>query len=170
MKHGDRTLVGFVTRQDIFSRPEEEQLALIMRRDYPSIGPDADVKEAARILIEECVGHLPVVENGKLIGIVTPTDLLIVVEKNNDMTPVVNIARSACVPIYEGAPLSVALTTFKVAKVNSLPVLDDGARLTGIITDRDIFNQSVVDGSVVMSDLGLNSDSDNWSWEGLKEM
>jgi len=49
-------------------------------------------------------------------------------------------------------------------------VLDENARLTGIITDRDIFNQSVVDGSVVMSDLGLSQDVENWSWEGLRNV
>jgi CBS domain-containing protein len=170
VKHGEKTLAGFVTRQDIFARPEEEQLAMLMRRDYPTIGPDADVKEAARLLVENDASHLPVVEDGKLIGIVTPTDMLIVVEKNNDLTPVMDIERSVCVPIFEGAPLSVALVTFKVANVNALPVLDENARLTGIITDRDIFNQSVIDGAVVMSDLGLNEDADNWSWGGLRNV
>jgi len=170
VKHGEKTYAGFVTRQDIFARPEEEQLALIMRRDYPTIGPDADVKDAVRMLLDDGASHLPVVENGKLVGILTPTDMLMVVEKNNDLTPVADIQRSTCAPIFEGAPLSVALVTFKVAKVNALPVLDENARLTGIITDRDIFNQSVVDGAVVMSDLGLNEDADNWSWEGLRNV
>jgi CBS domain-containing protein len=170
VKHGERTLVGFVTRQDLFSRPEEEQLAMLMKRDYPSIGPEADVKTAARQLIEMCAAHLPVVEDGKLVGIVTPSDLLIVVEKNNDMTPVISIERSPCVPIFEGSPLSVALVAFKVANVNALPVLDENARLTGIITDRDIFNQSVVDASVVMSDLGLTNNAEDISWGGLSNV
>jgi CBS domain-containing protein len=170
VKRSDKTLVGFVTRQDILSRPEEEQLALLIRRDYPTISPDSDVKDAARLIVENGVRHIPVVEDGKLAGIVTPKDLLIVVEKNNDMTPVIEIERSTCVPIYEGSPLSVALITFKVADVTALPVLDENARLTGIITDRDIFNQSVVDGSVVMSDLGLSQDMENWSWEGLRNV
>jgi CBS domain-containing protein len=170
IKRSDKSLVGFVTRQDIFSRPEEEQLALLIRRDCPTISPDSDVKDAARLIVENGVRHIPVVEDGRLEGIVTPKDLLIVVEKNNDMTPVIEIERSTCVPIYEGSPLSVALITFKVANVTALPVLDENARLTGIITDRDIFNQSVVDGSVVMSDLGLSQDLENWSWEGLRNV
>ena len=170
IKHSDKTLIGFVTRQDIFNRPEEEQLALLIRRDYPTISPDSDVKDAARLIVENGVRHIPVVEDGRLAGIVTPKDLLIVVEKNNDMTPVIEIERSTCAPIYEGSPLSVALITLKVANVTALPVLDENARLTGIITDRDIFNQSVVDGSVVMSDLGLSQDVENWSWEGLRNV
>ena len=170
VKHSDQSLVGFVTRQDIFSRPEEEQLALLIRRDCPTISPDSDVRDAAKLIVENGLSHVPVVDDGKLVGIVTPSDLLIVVEKNNDMTPVIDIERSTCVPIFEGSPLSVALITFKVANVSALPVLDENARLTGIITDRDIFNQSVVDGSVVMSDLGLSQDTDNWSWGGLRNV
>jgi CBS domain-containing protein len=170
IKRSDKTLIGFVTRQDIFNRPEEEQLALLIRRDYPTISPDSDVKDAARLIVENGVRHIPVIEDGRLAGIVTPKDLLIAVEKNNDMTPVIEIERSTCVPIYEGSPLSVALITFKIANVAALPVLDENARLTGIITDRDIFNQSVVDGSVVMSDLGLSQDLENWSWGGLRNV
>jgi len=170
VRSSDKTLAGFVTRQDIFMRPEEEQLAMLLRRDYPMISPDADVKYAAQLIIDHRVMHLPVVEKAKLVGIVTPTDLLIVVEKQDDQTPVEQIAKSPCVPIFEGAPLSVALATFRVAKVNALPVLDEDAKLTGIITDRDIFNQSILDGSVVMSDLGISEDADNWAWEGLRNV
>ena len=170
VKSDDGVLAGFVTRQDIFSKPEEEQLALVIRRDVPTIGPNASVKDAARLMVDEQLSHLPVVEKNKLVGILTPTDLLIVVEKDNPQVTVEEIVRSPCIPIFQGAPLTVALATFKAAKVYALPVLDQDAKLVGIITDRDIFNQTVVDSSVVMSDLGISDDEDNWTWEGLRNV
>ena len=170
VKSDDGTLAGFVTRQDIFSRPEEEQLALVIKRDISTIGPNASVKDAARLMVDKQLSHLPVIEKNKLVGILTPTDLLIVVEKDNPQITVEEIVRSPCIPIYQGAPLSVALATFRAAKVNALPVLDDDAKLVGIITDRDIFNQTIVDSSVVMSDLGISDDEDNWTWEGLRNV
>ncbi|UCE91391.1 MAG: CBS domain-containing protein [Methanobacteriota archaeon] len=170
VKSSDGTLAGFVTRQDIFSMPEEEQLALVMKRDYPTVAPKASVKEAAKVMVEKNLSHLPVVEKGKLIGIVTPTDLLIVVERENPQVTVEEIVRSPCIPVYAGAPLAVARASFRAAKVYALPVLDDDAKLVGIVTDRDIFNQSVVDSSVVMSDLGLNNGADNWNWEGVRNV
>jgi len=166
----DGALAGFVTRQDIFSKPDEDQLAIIMKRDVPTIGPNASVRDAARMMIDKGLTHLPVVEKEKLIGLLTPTDLLIVVEKENPQITVEEIVRSPCVPIYQGAPLTVALATFRAAKVNALPVLDEDAKLVGIITDRDIFNQTIVDSSVVMSDLGISDDEDNWTWEGLRNV
>jgi len=170
VKSSDGTLAGFVTRQDIFSKPEEEQLALVMKRDLPTISPKADVKDAARVMVEQSLSHLPVVEKEKLVGIITPTDLLIVVERENPEVTVEDIVRSPCIPVYAGAPLVVALATIRAANVYALPVLDDDAKLVGIITDRDIFNQSVVDNTVVMSDLGLNNGADNWNWEGIRNV
>jgi CBS domain-containing protein len=93
-----------------------------------------------------------------------------VVERENPQVAVEDIVRSPCIPIYAGAPLAVALATFRAAKVYALPVLDNDAKLVGIITDRDIFNQSVVDNTVVMSDLGLNNGADNWNWEGIRNV
>jgi CBS domain-containing protein len=170
VKGDDGTLAGFVTRQDIFAKPDEEQLALVMRRDAPTIGPNASVRDAARIMVDKSLSHLPVVEKNRLVGILTPTDLLIVVEKDNPQIAVEDIVRSPCIPIYLTAPLSVALATFRAARVYALPVLDDDAKLVGILTDRDMFNQTIVDRSVVMSDLGISDDEDNWTWEGLRNV
>jgi CBS domain-containing protein len=170
VKAEDGTLVGFVSRQDIFSKPDEDQLALVMRRDYPTVGPNASVKDAAKLFTDRNLTHLPVVEKNKLVGILTPTDLLIVVEKDNPQITVEEIVRSPCIPIYQNAPLSVALATFRAAKASALPVLDDDAKLVGMITDRDIFNQTIMDRSVVMSDLGIGEDDDNWTWEGLRNV
>ena len=45
--------------------------------DHPrTISPDADLKEAARLILEIKVGGLPVVRDGKLVGIITETDLI----------------------------------------------------------------------------------------------
>jgi len=41
----DGVLAGFVARHHLFAKPEEEQLALVMVRDYPSIDARASVQE-----------------------------------------------------------------------------------------------------------------------------
>jgi CBS domain-containing protein len=111
-----------------------------------------------------------VVENNKLVGIMTPTDLLSVVEKRGIDTPVEKIIHSACVPIYQESPLAVASVTLKVSRSAALPVLDEKGRLSGILTDRDIFNRAYVNGSVAMNDLGLPQENDEVSWEGLTKV
>ncbi|MBN1289666.1 MAG: CBS domain-containing protein [Actinobacteria bacterium] len=48
----------------------------IMTTSPRVIGPDADLKEAALMLVEMKVGGLPVVEDDHLMGIITETDLI----------------------------------------------------------------------------------------------
>jgi CBS domain-containing protein len=48
----------------------------MMTRDVDTVGPDTSVREAARLIHESGHNRLPVVENGKLVGVVTRVDVL----------------------------------------------------------------------------------------------
>ena len=48
----------------------------VMTRPVITIGPDLDARDAAQIMLDHKIGALPVIDEGKLIGIVTETDLL----------------------------------------------------------------------------------------------
>ncbi|UCE39654.1 MAG: CBS domain-containing protein [Thermoplasmata archaeon] len=170
VKEGTTKYVGFVSRQDIFAKPDVEQLALIVNKDHPYVVTKDDVRKAAKILVEKGLHHLPVVSNKKLAGIVTPTDLLTIVEKENYKGSIEKLVRRPCIPIYEGTPLTVVAAIIKITNAYAFPVLDDDSRLSGIITDRDIFNLSVVDGSTAISDLGSGEDEDVWTWEGMRNI
>ena len=164
------TLAGFVARTHMFERPEEEQLALIMVRDYPSVEVDADIKTVARTLVERDIHHLPVVRGGRLVGIITPADLLEHIGGLGVDRPVEDVVRSPCVAIHESTPINVASEIMRLGKVFALPVLDSESRLTGIVTDRDVFDLSVIDAKMAIHDLGLASDEDAWTWEGLRNV
>lgn len=166
----DGTYVGFVARKHIFENPTEEQLALLVQKDWPTTIKTGKVEDAAKLFVEGDIHHMPVVSKKEVVGMLTPADFLEVVQKKNVATPVSELIRSPCVPVYEKTPLKVALEIIKVAKVFALPVLDKTGRLSGIITDRDIFNQSHINGSIAISDLGLAEDEDSWSWDGLRNV
>ncbi|HVO31224.1 MAG TPA: CBS domain-containing protein [bacterium] len=55
---------------------DETQLARIMTRDPMTVAPGTPVAEAVRSMLAKKVGGLPVVENGKLVGIFTQGDAL----------------------------------------------------------------------------------------------
>ncbi len=85
-------LVGVVSQRDllraslsnVMGLPAEEQqiflegvkISEVMSSPPISIEQDESVQKAARTLAERKIGCLPVVEAGKLIGIVTETDVL----------------------------------------------------------------------------------------------
>lgn len=169
VKRADGSLAGIITRQDIFNKPDEDQLALLMQRDPPTISTKDTVEAAAHIFVKNCLHHLAVVDKNRLVGILTPTDLLSVLEKKNLKDPVENYIKSTCVPIYQEAPLAVALVSLKVSKTAALAVLDEMGYLSGIITDRDLFNSSYVNGKAVVRDLKMGEE-DEWTWEGLRNV
>ena len=80
----DDRLIGIVSERDL--RPvllspglAEATVGEIMVESPLTIGPEAPVEEAARLLVTRKIGCLPVVEGDALVGIVTETDLLSVV-------------------------------------------------------------------------------------------
>ncbi len=170
VRRSDGALIGMISRWDIFGKPDEDQLALIMNRNPEVIHPDDSIEKAAEIFVKRKFHHLPVVSEDNLVGILTPTDLFADVEKRSSGATVESLALSPCVPIFQEAPLAVALLTFKVSKVSALPVLDEAGRLVGILTDRDIFNRLYINGQVTMADVGIGEDEDEWTWEGLRNV
>ena len=48
----------------------------IMRRGVVTVGPETTLSEAAATMAKRKIGALPVLKGGKLVGIVTATDLL----------------------------------------------------------------------------------------------
>lgn len=54
----------------------ELKVAELMTRDVITVGPEASLREVASVLVTEHVGGVPVVAGGKLVGVVSATDLL----------------------------------------------------------------------------------------------
>jgi CBS domain-containing protein len=161
--------VGVITRKMIFQKPDVDQLAMLVNRNHPYISPTAEIDKAAAKLVQERVFRLPVVKGGSVVGIITPSDILKVVEDGDYDDPVERFITTTCVPIHLKTPIKVAVSIIRVS-VYALPVLDDEGELVGIVTDRDLFNQSYIDKGTKLTELGLGSDEDEWTWEGLRNI
>jgi acetoin utilization protein AcuB len=70
-------LVAMVSDRDVMSTGERHTIREVMHTDVISITPDTPVEVAAKLMLENKIGALPVVETGRdeLAGIVTQTDL-----------------------------------------------------------------------------------------------
>src|SRR6266550_1748148 len=67
----DEQLVGMITDRDITTRVVGE----VYSRDLISVEPDRDLEEALQLMARHQVRRLPVVENGRLVGIVAQADI-----------------------------------------------------------------------------------------------
>jgi len=71
----ENVLVGVVTEYDVISK-EGKTVGDIMTRNVISVGEDTDLEEVRRILVHERIKRLLVLDQGKLIGIVSRADLV----------------------------------------------------------------------------------------------
>ena len=88
---GDERLLGLITHRHILNAwvshgqpgveppgrvAAEVPVEMLMEKDVLTVEPDTAAAEAARLLISYRFGCLPVVEHGKLVGIVTESDFV----------------------------------------------------------------------------------------------
>jgi CBS domain-containing protein len=78
----ERRLVGIITERDVVqcvaegADPEEESVGEWMSDAPDTFSPEVEVEEAAAWLLEMGYRHMPVMENGELLGIVSIRDVL----------------------------------------------------------------------------------------------
>jgi len=109
----------------------------IMIFDPITIKEDAKVKDALKLMDENKIGGIPVIDdNHVLIGIVTNRDLRFDL---NDDQPIRQImTHKGLVTTNEETDLAMASEILKKHKIEKLPIIDEKGRLTGLITYKDI--------------------------------
>ncbi len=165
----DSKVVGIVTRTNLLQNPEEEQLALLMTRNPITISSGSALQTAARLLLEHRIRRLPVVDEGKLVGLVTVADVVATIADMNIDIPIKDYVEKDVVAIYNETPLPVVARIMELAGVKAVPVLDANLELVGIISDRDVISASIIEDSVEMSDMSAGLDDDAWTWESMRD-
>ena len=110
-------------------------------KDPITIKPDMTVGEVIRLVREKKVSGLPVIENGKVVGIVTNRDLRF--ESRLD-APVRSIMtpRERLVTVKEGASLDEARELMHANRLERVLVINDAFELKGLMTVKDIVKTS----------------------------
>jgi CBS domain-containing protein len=136
---------GKATCFDSSRKKRRIQMSSTTVKDVMTPGPtavasDAMVIEAARRMLSEDVGSLPVVEGNALVGMVTDRDLVLnVVAKDLDpnKVSVSDVCSENPVTAQPDEPLDDALQRMASEQLRRLPVVTDG-RLVGILAQADI--------------------------------
>ena len=73
-------LVGLISLWDLkkltLNKQRGHAVKAFMQRDVQTIAPNATAREAAHLMVRLDIGHLPVVLDGKVVGIITRTDIV----------------------------------------------------------------------------------------------
>jgi len=119
----------------------------IMTKDVITTTSDIDVVYAFEKLMKHKISSLPVVEDDKLIGIITATDVghNLILDKYELGTSVEEIMIKSVITVSPEDTIEDAINIMKTGVsssgiLNQLPVVEDG-KLVGIISDGDIIQE-----------------------------
>jgi len=116
----------------------------IMVSDVKTIDKESTIQEAADLMSQNSIGSLIVVEDSRVIGIITERDILnkVVAEsKNASKTFVKDIMTREVIMIRPDADIEDAVDVMMEKRIKKLPVVEGNA-LVGIITSMDVCTAS----------------------------
>ncbi|NMA87918.1 MAG: IMP dehydrogenase [Methanoculleus bourgensis] len=112
----------------------------LIEREVVAVGPEATVTEVERVMRQYGVGGVPVLEDGRVVGIVSRRDIRAILPKQGD-AKITGYMTKKLITASEDITVENALETMYANKVERLPVVDAERRLVGIITMRDILEK-----------------------------
>lgn len=124
-------------------------VADVMHSDVVTVTPETTMPEAVRMMRERRIRHLPVVDDGRLVGIVSDRDLKLAspspatsLESHEllylvDRLLVREVMRSVVIAVPPNATVTEAARIMAEEKIGAVAVTEAG-RLVGILTETDV--------------------------------
>lgn len=115
---------------------------ILARKDTAvwSISPNAMVFDAIQLMADKNIGALPVVDNSRLIGIISERDYtrkVILKGRSSKDTPVKDIMTQELLTASPGDSIAECMRVMTEKRVRHLPVLD-GTKMIGIVSIGDV--------------------------------
>ena len=115
----------------------------VMTPDPATISPQSTVAEARRMLNSNVINHLPVVEDGRLVGIISSSDFLKLHLLDGKLpifsdATVNQIMQTKVVVVSKDASLRDAAEKLSVGGFHALPVTGRKRKLVGMVTSSDL--------------------------------
>ena len=120
-----------------------------------SLRPDDSVFDAIKLLAEKSVGALIVMENGKLVGILSERDYtrkIALLGKNSRESKVRDIMTSNVLVVTPETRTRQCMAIMAEKNIRHLPVVD-GSTVVGMLSIRDLMNDIIADHEFTISQL-----------------
>ncbi len=137
----------------------------IMTTDVKTVNRETPIRDVAAAMRDGDVGSMPVVEKGKLVGIVTDRDLVVrtVAEGRDSSTPV---GEAMTTEIFSVKPDDFAFEAIRMMgdkQVRRIPVVNEDGSLAGIIAMADVALEMEDEREIAETLEEISSGSSFWS-------
>jgi CBS domain-containing protein len=116
----------------------------VMTHDVSFVTPDTPVAEVARRMRDDDIGSVPVVENDRMIGMVTDRDIVVRCVASGSLEGAT--ARTTMSPrvlyCYDDQSVNEILENMAEQQVRRMPVVDRDKRLVGVVSIGDLSQKS----------------------------
>ncbi|MFN3805012.1 MAG: MFS transporter [Pyrobaculum sp.] len=107
-------------------------------RELATVSPNITLREAIEIMARNNIGFLPVTEGGRLVGVISETDVMKIVAAGGDLDkPVSQYMVTNVITVSKETPLRDAAELMVRYNIRHLPVVENG-KVIGVISVRDI--------------------------------
>jgi CBS domain-containing protein len=123
-----------------FSENARRRCREIMTRNVKTASREMSLQEVAQLMREGDMGAMPVVENGKLIGIVTDRDIVVraIAEGRDAQTQIGDVMTTEIFSAKEDDFAFEAIRLMGDKQIRRIPVINEAGELAGIIAMADI--------------------------------
>ncbi len=148
----NNNLLGVITKADLLHLVKsKKQLKDVMKKKLFTVSPDDRVIHARRIMVDEDIARIPVLDHGKLVGMISDNEIAFALasikrhfplgrqKKRLDELLISNIMKSP--PIWTAPNMTVAQAASIMTKkeIGALPLLEND-KLIGIVSRTDLLN------------------------------
>ena len=145
-------LVGVITKADLLPLVDsKKQLKEIMKREIHTVSPDDRVIHARRVMIDQDIARLPVVDSGKLVGMISDNEIAFALADIKRSFPtgkqkhrldellVEDVMKTPALWTEPKTTVANAASIMIKKNVGALPLIKDG-KVVGIVSRTDLLN------------------------------
>lgn len=123
-----------------FSENARKKCREIMTRTVKTANRETSLREVAELMRDGDMGALPVVENGKLVGIVTDRDIVVrgIAKGKDTTTEIGEVMTTEIFSVKENDFVFEAIRLMGDKQVRRVPIINEAGELVGIIAMADV--------------------------------
>ena len=152
----DDSMIGIVTKSDLGKRLAQAEpiwrrrpidkvpINLVMTESPITIYPDASIKQAVDLMLENNINNIPVTKSS-VVGIVTKQDIVKYISEQSFDTKIPDLMSEFAISVHRHHTINHVIDEMERNKVNKVIVIDDAEEAVGIISTTNLALSTMTD-------------------------